>query len=222
MRRARFILTLLVLTGVTVTTAGATAALTPTPTKADTTITLVTHDSFAVSKSVLAAFTKQTGIRVKILQAGDAGAALNQVILTKSNPIGDVFFGVDNTFLSRALGAGVFAKYVPTALARVPAEYRLDATHHLTPIDHGDVCINYDKHWFAHEKLAVPKTLTDLTKPRLQGLARRREPRHVVTGSCVPARDHRPVRCHGLARLLVEAPRQRRESRRRLGERLRR
>jgi len=135
-----------------------------------TTITLVTHDSFAVSKPVLAEFTKQTGITVKILQSGDAGAALNQVILTKSNPIGDVFFGVDNTYLSRALDAGVFEKYAPRALANVPDEYQLDPSHHLTPIDHGDVCINYDKQWFADKKLAVPKTLADLTRPAYRGL----------------------------------------------------
>lgn len=135
-----------------------------------TTITLVTHDSFAVSKSVLAAFEKRTGIEVKVLQSGDAGSALNQVILTESNPIGDVFFGVDNTFLSRALDAGVFAKYAPRALSSVPQEYQLDPTHRLTPIDHGDVCINYDKQWFAEKKLAVPKTLDDLVKPAYQGL----------------------------------------------------
>src|SRR5262249_54175168 len=76
-----------------------------------TTITLVTHDSFAASKSVMAKFTKQTGVKVKILQQGDAGAALNQAILTKDHPLGDVFFGVDNTFLGRALDAGIFVPY---------------------------------------------------------------------------------------------------------------
>ncbi len=64
----------------------------------------MTHDSFAVSKPVLRAFTQQTGIKVKVLKSGDAGAALNQAILTKDDPLGDAFFGVDNTFLSRALG----------------------------------------------------------------------------------------------------------------------
>jgi thiamine transport system substrate-binding protein len=165
MRRLLFAITIaaLVAVGTIGTTTTATAA-------AGTTITLVTHDSFAVSKSVLAAFTRHTGIKVKILQAGDAGAALNQVILTKSNPIGDVFFGVDNTFLSRALSAGVFTKYAPAALAQVPSEYQLDRSHRLTPVDHGDVCINYDKQWFADKKLAVPTTLADLTKPAYRGL----------------------------------------------------
>jgi thiamine transport system substrate-binding protein len=64
----------------------------------------------------------------------------------------------------------VFAKYAPRALANVPEEYQLDPSHRLTPVDHGDVCINYDKRWFADEKLAVPTTLHDLTKPAYKGL----------------------------------------------------
>jgi thiamine transport system substrate-binding protein len=134
------------------------------------TITLVTHDSFAASKSVLAAFTKQTGIKVKILQAGDAGAALNQVILTKDHPIGDVFFGVDNTFLGRAQDAHIFRAHDAIGLDDVPDEYQLDDLGTLTPIDHGDVCINYDKGWFAKKGLAVPATLDDLVKPAYKGL----------------------------------------------------
>jgi thiamine transport system substrate-binding protein len=160
----RLLVALLLVTSVGIAAAPAATA------GSSTTITLVTHDSFAVSKSVLAAFTKQSGVKVKVLQAGDAGAALNQVILTKSNPIGDVFFGVDNTFLSRALDAGVFTEYEPPALSNVPAEYQLDPSHRLTPIDHGDVCINYDKRWFAKHDVAVPKTLDDLTKPAYRGL----------------------------------------------------
>jgi thiamine transport system substrate-binding protein len=138
--------------------------------KRDVTITLVTHDSFAVSKKVLRAFMRDTGITVKILRAGDAGAALNQAILTKDAPLGDVFFGVDNTLLSRALTAGIFEKYRSPELAHVRAEYQIDATHQVTPVDHGDVCINTDKAWFAHHHLAVPKTLDDLADPKYRGL----------------------------------------------------
>ena len=137
----------------------------------NTTITLVTHDSFAASKSVLAAFTRQSGVKVRILQSGDAGAALNQAILASEGgaPLGDVFFGVDNTFLTRALDSGVFESYAPGSLSNVPREYQLDGTHHLTPIDHGDVCINFDKRWFARQGLAPPTTLGDLTKPAFKG-----------------------------------------------------
>jgi len=151
-----------------VASVGASTAAAVPATKTNTTITLVTHDAFAVSKPVLAAFTAQTGIKVKVLKSGDAGAALNQMILTKDNPVGDVFFGVDNTFLGRALDEGVFETYAAPGLSTVPAAYQLDSTHHLTPVDHGDVCINYDKQWFAKKHLAVPTTLDDLIKPAYQ------------------------------------------------------
>jgi thiamine transport system substrate-binding protein len=136
-----------------------------------TTITLVTHDSFAASKSVLTAFAKQSGVKVRILQSGDGGAALNQAILASEGgePLGDVFFGVDNTFLSRALDSDLFETYTPAALSKVPVEYQLDSTHHLTPVDHGDVCINIDKRWFAREGVAPPTSLDDLTKSTYKG-----------------------------------------------------
>jgi thiamine transport system substrate-binding protein len=163
---------LAVLLAVTAVVAGPAAASAAPVHRAKTpeTITLMTHDSFAASKSVLAAFTKQTGITVKILQEGDAGAALNQAILSKSHPLGDVFFGVDNTFLSRALDAGIFESYSPSALTYVPNAFRLDPSNRLVPIDHGDVCINYDVPWFASHHLAVPLTLDDLAKPAYKNL----------------------------------------------------
>ena len=81
-----------------------------------------------MSKAVLAAFTEQTGIKVKVLKRGDAGEMVNQAILTKGNPLGDVFFGVDNTFLARALDAGIFEPYAsPGAERRGPGARRLDA-----------------------------------------------------------------------------------------------
>ncbi|MGH8985205.1 MAG: thiamine ABC transporter substrate-binding protein [Acidimicrobiia bacterium] len=136
----------------------------------DDSVTLVTHDSFAVSDDVLAAFTEETGVEVKVLPAGDAGATLNQAILTADDPLGDLIFGVDNTFLSRASDAGILVPYESPALADVPAEFQLDAEHHLTPIDFGDVCINFDKEYFAQQGLAVPETLEDLTAPEYRGL----------------------------------------------------
>lgn len=84
------------------------------------TVTLVSHDSFAASKSVLAEFTKETGYTVKVLRGGDAGAAVNQAILTKDHPRGDVFFGVDNTLLSRALSNGLFDPYTAKDLGQIP------------------------------------------------------------------------------------------------------
>jgi thiamine transport system substrate-binding protein len=168
--RFRCVVVALVATVVAVAVPTAWSARTPAGAAEDpVTLTLVTHDSFAVSKAALRAFERAHDVDVKVLAQGDAGAALNQAILTKSNPLGDVFFGVDNTFLTRALDAGIFAKYTPAAIADVPAEYRLDRTRHLTPVDHGDVCINYDKQWFTEHDVAVPETLDDLTRPVYKG-----------------------------------------------------
>lgn len=141
------------------------------PSKPDkTTITLETHDSFAASKSVLRQFTKDTGVTVKVLPSGDAGAAVNQAILTKSNPLGDVFFGVDNTLLSRALDEGIFVRYTSPELSHVPKGLQLDAKHRVTPVDTGDVCVNYDKKYFADKGLTVPRSIDDLAKPEYKGL----------------------------------------------------
>ncbi|MCX5340499.1 thiamine ABC transporter substrate-binding protein [Streptomyces sp. R-74717] len=134
------------------------------------TVTLVSHDSFNASKDVLKEFTEETGYTVKVLKSGDAGVALNQEILTKGSPRGDVFFGVDNTLLSRALDSGLFTPYEAKGLDQVAAGTQLDAEHRVTPIDTGDICINYDKKYFADKKLAPPQSFDDLAKPAYKNL----------------------------------------------------
>ncbi|MEF3118349.1 thiamine ABC transporter substrate-binding protein [Streptomyces chrestomyceticus] len=135
------------------------------------TVTLVSHDSFNVSKSVLAEFTEQTGYKVDVLKGGDAGKAVNQAILSKGNPQGDVFFGIDNTLLSRGLKEGIFSPYQAKGLASVPEELQLDqAEHRVTPVDYGDTCVNYDRAYFAEHKIAPPETFEDLLKPEYKGL----------------------------------------------------
>jgi thiamine transport system substrate-binding protein len=133
-------------------------------------ITLMTHDSFNVSEEVLAGFTDRTGIEVEILAAGDAGAALNQAILTKDNPEADVFFGVDNTFLTRALDEDLFVAYESPALDAVDDEFEVDPEHRVTPVDYGDVCLNYDREFFASAAVGPPQTLEDLTRPEYRDL----------------------------------------------------
>ncbi|GIL12195.1 MAG: thiamine ABC transporter substrate-binding protein [Chloroflexota bacterium] len=133
-------------------------------------LTLVTHDSFNVSESVLTAFEAETGIRVEILRGGDAGTVLNQSILSKSNPLGDVLFGVDNTFLGRALDEDLFVPYESPLLDSVPEALRLDAEFRVTPIDYGDVCLNYDIAYFEKNDLPLPASLQDLTRPEYRGL----------------------------------------------------
>lgn len=130
-------------------------------------ITLVSHDSFFVTEALLTEFTAETGISVELLAAGDAGEALNQSILSAGNPLGDVFFGVDNTFLSRAIDGDIFLPYESPLLAEIPDELELDPEHRLLPVDFGDVCLNYDKS--AYETTPPPTELADLTDASYRG-----------------------------------------------------
>ncbi|MFE1285969.1 thiamine ABC transporter substrate binding subunit [Streptomyces sp. NPDC058751] len=135
------------------------------------TVTLVSHDSWLVSKNVLADFEKRSGYKVRVLKDGDAGQAVNKAVLTKDNPQGDVFFGVDNTLLSRALDNGLFQPYEAKGADQVLPEYRADQDkHRVTPVDTGDICVNYDKAWFSKHKIAPPKSFDDLVKPAYKNL----------------------------------------------------
>ncbi len=134
------------------------------------TVRLMTHDSFSVSEEVLQAFEEENNIVVELLPSGDAGAALNQAILSKDDPLADLFFGVDNTFLSRALEAGIFEPYDAPALKDIPGQFKLDPQNRLLPVDYGDVCLNYDKAWFAAAYLAPPSGLEDLARPEYADL----------------------------------------------------
>ena len=134
------------------------------------TLTVMTHDSFAVTDTVIQNFETQNNAKVVFLKSGDAGAALNKAILSKDSPLADVFYGVDNTFLSRALSAGIYQPYDSPALKNVPAEFQLDPTHQALPVDQSYVCVVYDKAYFSSQGLAVPHTLEDLAKPEYRGL----------------------------------------------------
>lgn len=135
------------------------------------TVTLVTHNSFEMSEEVEAAFTEQTGHRLKVLRVGDAGVLVNQAVLSAGNPQGDVLFGVDNTLLSRALEADVFEPHRAAGLDRVDEALRLDAEEgRVTPVDTGDICVNYDRAYFDAEGLAPPETFEDLADPAYRDL----------------------------------------------------
>jgi len=133
-------------------------------------VVLVTHDSFAIPAQVKAAFEQESGLKLTILQGGDAGETVNRALLTKGNPQGDVLFGIDNNLLSRALDAGLFEPYAPAGLDRVDARYRLDQANRVTPVDHADVCLDIDKGWFGSHGIAPPTDLADLTQPRYRKL----------------------------------------------------
>lgn len=133
-------------------------------------VRVMTHDSFDIGEETIAAFETQYNAQVEILQAGDAGVVLNQAILSRDNPLADVLYGVDSTLLSRALEAGILEPYASPLLAEIPDHLELDPQHRALPVDYGNVCLNYDKGWFAEHDLTPPANLEALVKPGYRGL----------------------------------------------------
>ena len=137
----------------------------------DDVVRVVAHESFALSEDVLDAFTEETGIEVELLLGGDAGSVVNQAVVTRERPQGDVLFGIDTMFLTRGLDADLFEPYESPALDGVPDELEVDDEHRVVPIDLGDVCLNYDRSFFeAPGAPPVPTTLADLTDPAYRDL----------------------------------------------------
>ncbi len=174
--QARLKVTLLAGGALLISACAANGAGTPTPAGSTTvaasvpptSLVLMTHDAFAIDQSVIDTFEQQHNVTLQVLKSGDAGAMVNQAILTKSAPLADVLYGVDNTFLSRALDAGIFEPYTSTELGQVPDALRLDAQDRVTPIDYGDVCLDYDKSAYSDSN-PPPAALEDLTKPAYAG-----------------------------------------------------
>jgi len=134
------------------------------------TLTIMTHDSFAVSEDAVKSFEEANNVKVLFLPSGDAGSMLNKAILAKDAPLADLLFGVDNTFLSRALEADIFEAYESSLLNQIPNEFKLDESNRALPVDYGDVCVNYDKKYFADKDLPAPQTLDELTQPEYKNL----------------------------------------------------
>jgi thiamine transport system substrate-binding protein len=133
-------------------------------------VVLVTHDAFVLPKRLVARFEQQSGYHLTIHASGDGGTLTNKLVLTQGDPTGDVAFGVDNTFASRALDADVFAK----SDVRLPPgaqQYVVPGDDgRLAPVDNGNVCVNVDTGWFADHHLAPPRSFADLVKPAYHGL----------------------------------------------------
>ncbi len=133
-------------------------------------VRMMTHDSFDISAELISAFEMETGIRVEIFKGGDGGEMLNKAILAKDTPLADVLFGVDNTFLSRALENDLFLAYESPRLVEIADELELDPQYRVSPVDFGDICLNYDVAWFEESQLSPPTTLDDLADPAYAGL----------------------------------------------------
>lgn len=134
------------------------------------TVVLVTHESFKLPKKLVREFERDTGLHLEFRASGDGGELTNKLVLSQGNPIGDVAFGVDNTFASRALDNDVFAETsvdLPEGADDLVVE---GGDERIAPIDQGSVCVNVDKEWFAAHDLTPPSSLEDLTDPAYEDL----------------------------------------------------
>jgi thiamine transport system substrate-binding protein len=131
-------------------------------------VVLVTHDSFAIAKPLRQAFRAETGLTLRILQQGDAGEMVNRALLTAGRPEGDVLFGIDDSLLSRAFANDLFEPYEARDRETIAEPFRTDETR-VTPIDHGDVCLNIDRSFYAGRAGGPPRGLDDLRLGRYRG-----------------------------------------------------
>lgn len=141
------------------------ACQTPATPTAPIQLTLLTHDSFAVSEGVLAQFEAQHQVQIRVLKSGDAGTLTHQLVLNQSAPLGDVAFGLDNTFISKALSANVFAPLSENTRQQAQAELNLPNEERVVAVDFGDVCINYDIAKLKELNLPAPQTWAELAQP---------------------------------------------------------
>jgi thiamine transport system substrate-binding protein len=133
-------------------------------------LTVMTHDSFSISEEVIQAFEAEHDVEVQFLKSGDTGTAVNRAVLAGDNPLADVFYGVDNTFLSRALDGDIFEPYASPLLSLIPDTFKLDPENRALPVDFGDVCLNYDVAYLEGLGLRPPETLEDLLDETYRGL----------------------------------------------------
>lgn len=126
------------------------------------TLKVLTHSSFAVSQSVLDEFEQATNVKVEIVQNGDAVEMANAAILTAGNPVADVIFGLDENLLASAQKANLLVPYTAVRLADVDPAYVFVKDGTVTPIDHGDVCVNFDRPSFTKAGIPVPATFDAL------------------------------------------------------------
>jgi thiamine transport system substrate-binding protein len=132
------------------------------------TLKVLTHDSFAVTQSVLDEFEAATNVKVELIPSNYAVAMTNAAILTAGNPVADVIFGFDENLLGSVLENNLLQAYRPDRLTAVEPAYVIDPSGMATPIDHGDVCVNFDRGAFTKAGTSIPTTFGGLGEPAVK------------------------------------------------------
>lgn len=139
-------------------------------------LVVYTYDSFVAwgpAKVIEEKFEAMfPGVDLIWVAVGDSSEMLSRLIaeLKLGLRTADVFLGLADVELPRALAHGVFQPYAPEKipnLADVSEELLFDKTGHVLPYDHGYVTFVYDAELLPEE--LVPRSLDDLLRPELRG-----------------------------------------------------
>ena len=104
---------------------------------AQTEVRLAVHKSFNLPKDAFAAFEHANDAKVSVIKVGSGNEMVNKLVLSRSKPIADAVYGLDNTTVLKAKANGVLAAVQPKSAA-VDA-----ALPHALAVDSGYVALNY-------------------------------------------------------------------------------
>jgi iron(III) transport system substrate-binding protein len=113
------------------------------------------------------AFEKDTGIHVNYVRLS-AGEMMARIAAEKNNPQASVMHaGGSDTYVA-AIKEDLLAPYQSTELTNIPQSYH-DASGIWNPIYVGAIAFACNTEWFAENKVALPASWADLTKPEFKG-----------------------------------------------------
>ena len=112
----------------------------------------------ATAALLMPAVQAQTEVRLAVHKS------FSLPVLSRAQPIADAVYGLDNTTVLKAKEGGILAAAQPPSAAVTAA------LPHAAAVDTGYIAVNYDKAWFAKNKLPLPQSLEDLAKPQYKDL----------------------------------------------------
>ena len=156
------------------------------------TVTLVSHDSFAVSEGRAEGVQKETGYTVKVLKGGDAGRGRQQGDPHQGQPAGRrLLRRRQHPALPRPRQRPV-PPYEAKGLDQVPAEYQLDEDkHRVTPDRLPATSASTTTRRTSPTQAGPAAVLRRPDQARVQEPPRHRERRHLLARPRLPARHRR-------------------------------
>lgn len=138
-------------------------------------LVVYTYDSFVSwgpAEAIESGFEAlHPGVDVVFVAPGSSGDSLARLLteLETGGTPADVFVGISDTQLPRALARGIFVpldrERLPH-LAQIPEPLQFDPTGHVVPVDVGYVSLVYDRERLSPAE--APKSLEELTDPRFK------------------------------------------------------